>query len=280
MLEEIRTIPYVPWHWGKNQKGMQAFEEQDTLVELDDVRWNVGDQELEWISQFMTNEKAWLSARDSAVEHAEAFMKAGYHKQIVNRLLEPFMWIDVVMTATDWQNFIWLRDHKDAEPHLQDWARLVIEALDSCSIQELSPGEWHLPYVTAEDLYQIDHEFNDGEHTVVEIARCVSAARCARVSYKLFDGSAPSIKGDLDLYRKLIGNARIHASPMEHQATPDQMVIASINLFEDSNETLTPDETLDTQKVYKYRNLHGNLTGWIQHRKLIPGERWTEALAA
>jgi hypothetical protein len=82
----------------------------------------------------------------------------------------------------------------------------------------------------------------------------------------------------LQLYEKLVGNDRIHASPMEHQATPDKIITASIDLFEDSNETLTPSETLDAQRVYAQKQLHGNLTGWIQHRKLIPGERWTEGI--
>lgn len=269
MLEEIRTIPFTPWHWGKNQKGMQAFEEQNTPVELDDVLFNAKDQELEWVSQTMSNQDAWLSARDSAVEHAEAFMKAGYHKQIVNRLLEPFMWIDVVMTATDWHNFAWLRQHEDAEPHLQDWARLLSEAIYSCDIQELSDGDWHLPYITYEDRTAVQ-SIAAVYAEQISILRKISAARCARVSYKLFDGSNPSIEEDLDLYQKLVGNSRIHASPMEHQATPDERKILYYSKIHADMGCL---------ETWKRPELHGNLTGWIQHRKLIPGERWTGDLA-
>lgn len=264
-IQEIRDTPFIPWHWGKNQSGMQAFEDNDTLLRLhqDNILSHLALQNLDvdetgWCD--IDPRDGWSEAAHRAAEIAQAFADAGYHKQVFNRLLEPFSWIDVLVTATEWDNFLWLRDHEDAEPHIADLARLVKQAIDSCNIQELSPGEWHLPYITAEDLETIDREFNDGRTTVIEIARCVSAARCARVSYKLFDGSAPSIKGDLDLYQKLVGNARIHASPMEHQATPDILVGEHV-------------------PEWNQPELHGNLTGYIQFRKMIPGERWTAGMS-
>lgn len=255
-IEEVRSTPFIPWHWGKNQSGMQASEECNNLLSLDEYPHWYGQSEAP-----CNRETAWKVAAETAADIAENFATAGYHKQVFNRLLEPFSWIDVLATSTDWDNFLWLREHEDAEPHIADLARLVKQAIDSCNIQELSPCEWHLPYITKEDLYKIDHEFNDGEHTVVDLAKPVSAARCARISYAPFGSKEPDILSDIHLYQKLIGNARIHASPMEHQATPDWY-------------------DPDYPNCYKWDNpeLHGNLNGYIQFRKTIPGERWTKGL--
>jgi hypothetical protein len=247
MIEEIRTIPFIPWHWGKNQKGMQADEECDNPVLLDptdpeDTAWQ--------------REHGWMSAANAAANHAKAYMEAGYHKQVVNRLLEAFMWIDVIITSTDWANFEWLRDHADAEPHLHDWAKLCMDAIRSCVVTELSPDEWHLPYITGEDREAAYMEFGESSPGVEqgwEWLRKISAARCARISYKPFDGD-PSYTRELERYAGLVSSDHIHASPMEHQAVPD-----------------TGFKRGTTQK-FDNPELHGNLDGWIQYRKLIPGE--------
>jgi len=282
MIQEIRDTPFIPWHWGKNQKGMQADE---TCSELVNVRtfWQRedGTHSRHYGTNIdHTNSAAWLAASEYAVEVAHAFTNAGYHKQITNRLLEPFMWIDTLVSSTEWENFLWLRDHKDAEPHLQDLARLVEVALRTAEIRDLMPGEWHLPYITDPDWAEANtrdtRQFTteDSPLGVISFLRQLSAARCARISYTPFDGDA-SYERELARYDSLVSSDRIHASPLEHQATPDTMVTASIDLFEDDNEELTPDETLDEQRVYRQKQLHGNFKGWIQARKLVPGENHT-----
>src|SRR6056297_1610118 len=143
MLNEVRNMPYVPWHWGKNQKGMQASEECNAKV-FTSYPFDL----------FLSRENAWLRAAAFAADTAEAFMNAGYHKQNPNRLLEPFSWIDTLITSTEWDNFFWLRQHEHAEPHLQDLTNLVVKAIDNADVQNLEPTEWHLPYITTEDRKQ------------------------------------------------------------------------------------------------------------------------------
>lgn len=232
MLEEIRSKPFVPWHWGKNQKGMQASEECKEPV------------------MGYSPEAVWLYARDNAVDLAEEYMKAGYHKQIVNRLIEPFSWIDTLITSNQWNNFLWLRDHKDAEPHLQDLARLVKKALFRANVRDLKLGEWHLPYINIHDKDHANSICGITGDDVDEYLCKISAARCARISYKPFDGDS-SYKAERARYDMLVSSDRVHASPTEHQATPDVFV---------------------AKDQWKYPDLHGNLPGWIQSRKLIPGE--------
>lgn len=266
MLEEVRNTPYIPWYFGANQKGMQAGAEHNELVLFDHflpgplsksspqgfVKENVG----------RTREGAWLHARDEALRVAEAMMEAGYHKQIVNRLLEPFSWIDTLVTTTSFSNFLWLREHKDAEPHLQDLAHMVAEAIQAAGLEILEPDEWHLPYVDAGEYYEVrsflDERSNVGppDHDMVKGAlKKISAARCARISYTPFDGgSALDHKRELERYNTLVTSERVHASPLEHQATPDDW-------WEDASGL-----------HWEQPHLHGNLPGWCQFRKTIPGE--------
>lgn len=265
MLDEVRNIPFVPWHWGKNQKGMQAGEECSELVELHG--WTDYDGEGSYIEgSWVSREEAWKRAAFMAVYHAEAFAEAGYHKQIANRLLEPFSWIDTLITATDWANFLHLRDHKDAEPHLQDLARLVKQAIDNTEIQERKPGEWHLPYITQADLYAIPQHLKQS-FVDTEFARRISAARCARISYAPFDGD-PSYKRELERYDQLVKSDRVHASPLEHQATPDTITYARNYRMDGEFRA----EVISEGLAWSNTQLHGNLTGWIQYRKTVPGE--------
>ena len=216
--------------------------------------------------QYFSREDIWLEARDHAVEVASAYMEAGYHKQIPNRLLEPFSWIDTLVTSTEWDNFLWLRDHHDAEPHLQDLARLVKLAIDNAKVWDLEPGQWHFPYINIHDL---DHANSicgiRGDDVDVYLCK-ISAARCARISYKPFDGDA-SYERELERYNSLVTADRVHASPLEHQATPDEIYTGNERCI---NECL-PDD-------WHCPNMHGNLTGYIQYRKTIPNEAKMEGI--
>lgn len=272
MLNEVSNTPFVPWHWGKNQKGMQANEECNELVSMQAflqsrlVHNKPSTIEVEWVEH--SRESAWLHAKTSAYKVAKAMMEAGYHKQIPNRLLEPFSWIDTLITSTEWDNFLWLRDHRDAEPHLQDLARLVQTALESADIQDLEPGKWHLPYIKPEeDTFYVRKWLSEnggsGNHHETRLKRTnevflkLSAARCARISYKPFDGNA-SIERELERYDSLVTADRVHASPLEHQATPDKWIqVPSPNVI---------------ASYWDRASLHGNLNGYIQYRKTVANE--------
>ena len=220
-IEAIIADPAIPIHWGKNQKGMQAEFECNEAVKLAGLDFS--------------NRDAWLYAMERAIEIAEAFDKAGYHKQIVNRLLEPFSHINVLCSSTTYSNFLALRDHKDAMPEIQQLAVGIKEYLNNTTPYKLKPTEWHLPYV----------DTTDGEFVKQ------SVARSARVSYLTFDMKPSTLEDDLALYDKLVSSKPLHASPAEHPATPDHKL--------QDGSWLNPSK-------------HGNLTGYIQYRKLLVGE--------
>lgn len=266
MLNEVRNTPYVPWHWGQNQSGMQAEEECNTTVSVLQQQYDST-----FSKELISRSEAWLEAADTATNIAEAFMNAGYHKQNPNRLLEPFAYIDTLITATEWENFLWLRDHHAAEPHLQDLAQMVGLALNECKLIQLKPGEWHTPYITDEDrehaLTLFDHINSVDE---IQWLNAISAARCARISYKPFDGDA-SYEKEISRYQQLIESDRVHASPVEHQATPDNQV-GEISYGEYEGYSGK------TEFIWANSHLHGNLYGWIQNRKLIPGEAYDSSI--
>lgn len=234
LIQDVIDDPAVPIFWGKNQKGMQADEECNESVLL---RYE-GTSFLNY-----TREQAWLEARNRAIEIARAYDGAGYHKQIVNRLLEPFSHINVVVTATEWTNFFGLRRHKDAEPHINLLADRMWEAMQSSKPRVLLPGEWHLPYVDRAELQRYGFD----------AAIKMSVARCASVSYKTVDGLDMTPERAVSLYDRLLSAQPLHASPAEHQGTPD-------------------DKFYPPRVGWKNPNQHGNFKGWIQYRKTLPGE--------
>jgi thymidylate synthase ThyX len=189
MIQRVLDDPAMPVHWGKNQKGMQAEEE------------------LPPVSQFAAKQE-WLIARDQAVRHARFMVRLGVHKQIVNRLLESFAWITVIITATEWNNFFKQRCHPDAQPEIQKIACLIRDAIELDGAPTLiNYDDWHLPLIRDEDRAQ----FNG-----LELCR-LATARCARVSYTTHDGLRDPAK-DFELYAKLVNSG--HWSPFEHIATP------------------------------------------------------------
>lgn len=203
LLEEVRTNAAKPVHWGKNQPGMQAHEECDALI-ADPMT-----------GQLLTREEAWDRAASQSADWAEAFADAGYHKQIVNRHLEPYSRISVVATATDWENWYELRDHEDAQPDIRDLAHTMIVAYEASKprvVQYKSNGtdarNWHLPYISLEERIKVP---------VCDLL-AMSAARCARVSYLTHDKQNPSRESDISLYERLVESKPLHASPTEHQA--------------------------------------------------------------
>lgn len=254
-IEAIIEDTAMPIHWGKNQKGMQADEENDALIYGDFCELDMIDNTLEGI----TAEAAWLKARDRAIEIAEGFVRAGYHKQVVNRLLEPFSHIHVVMTTSALDNFFGLRRHPDAQPEIKALADVMYEAVQGSTPTFLNPGEWHLPYITERERSYLaspeNVQYADVPMTQDDLIKA-SVARCARVSYKTHDGKDPTMSADLALYDRLVGSTPLHASPAEHQATPDELIWNSAEL---------PD--------WKNPHLHGNLQGgWVQFRKTLPNE--------
>jgi thymidylate synthase ThyX len=236
IIEQVAHDPWGPIVWGLNEPGMQANNVADISVGMQSL-WS------------------WRNIAKRAANSATVLLNLGLHKQIVNRVLEPFTYIDVVVTATDYANWFALRLDEDAQPEIQQLAQAMKSAMDDSTPVLLNPGEWHLPYITVSDYAEAQNHVSyviskDRPETLLDLLKKISAARCARTSYKAFDGKVASIDDDLSLFDKLMSGNLKHASPTEHQATPDYY-------HEDE---------------YQAKILWGNFCGWIQFRKTIPNE--------
>jgi len=184
MIQAVLDDPVMPVWWGKNQAGMQAREE------------------LEGEALILAGER-WLQARDEAIEWVGCLADIGLHKQIANRLLEPWMWITVIVSATDWANFFHLRCHPDAQPEIQKIAYMMRDLYYSHEPEEATV---HLPYIYPEDC--------EPPRTLYDLKK-ISVGRCARVSYLTHDGKRDP-QADIDLCNRLILSG--HWSPFEHVA--------------------------------------------------------------
>lgn len=193
ILKRVEEDPVLPVWWGRNQAGMQAHEEL------------VGE------SLALAKER-WLAARDSALQHARELAATGLHKQLVNRILEPWMWITVIVTATDWENFFAQRCHPDAQPELRHVADMMHRAYYFApEPRKLRDGEWHLPYLPDRD--EVDPKFHCA----------VSVGRCARVSYLTHDGKRDPL-ADVARHDRLKAQIPGHWSPFEHVARAESDV--------------------------------------------------------
>lgn len=215
----VRQDPALPVYWGANQAGMQA------------------EAELKGVKLFLVK-LLWLKAMYMMLFVNWVFEKLGLHKQIANRILEPWFNITVVVTATEWANFYHLRYHPKAQPEIKELAEAMLEAQNLSIPRMLRSGEWHLPFIEESDLKELG----------LTLAKKVSVARCARVSYLNHEGKRSTLAEDEKLFVRLVGEEPKHSSPAEHQATP----------------------------LENPREQSGNLIGWLQYRKLIPNENLPE----
>lgn len=218
-MAAIRTDMAKPIAFLANQKGMQGGEALSAWRQK---------------ACFAT----WRAAGLVALGFAKVLAWLGAHKQYVNRLVEPFAHITVVLTGTDeaFANWFALRAHPDAQPEIQALAYRMRELYLRSEPVKVPSGFWHLPFVDVPvgDPKKIDW--------VPLIKR--SVACCARTSYNNHDGTAPDLVKDSKLHDDLVGSQPMHASPSEHQAMACRQM--------------------------RYRS--GNLHGWMQYRKTLQGE--------
>lgn len=224
LMRQIRKCPAMPVWWGKNQSGMQAREEL-TGWRLALVR------------------RLWLSARWGALLVAWLLGLLGFHKQIANRILEPWMFITVIVTATEFENWFKLRCHPDAQPEIGWVAKEMKRQYDENIPRVLQAGEWHLPLVDFDDEIVVTNE---------DLCR-VSAGRCARVSYLTHDGKR-DMNEDVKLADKLMTSG--HWSPFEH-------VAQALSIWW-GDEDLARAAGMTTDMKWS-----GNLRGWLQYRETV-----------
>jgi len=240
MLEKVMTSPFMPIAWQKDHKGMQGNDYIEDIDELKGIQIE------------------WLKARDAAVAQAKILNKdCNVTKQVVNRLLEPFMYHTVIATATDWENFFALRAHEAAEIHIQSLAFKMLSEYNASEPRLLKDWEWHIPFGENMKDMKIHNLLREGEfkeyveldkgipqseyaQAFQKVKMKIATARCARVSYENYEGGDDYEK-DVILHDRL--SKMGHWSPFEHCAQADP-----------------------------HGGRSGNFEGFVQYRKKFAGE--------
>jgi thymidylate synthase ThyX len=224
-IARVRENPFVPEAFGANQRGMQAGEAVDPAMQA-------------------MSRAAWMEACRRAISGAETLVEAGVHKQWANRLLEPFTWHTVIVTATEWDNFFALRCNEMAQPEIRRAAEMMRFAMKRSVPEPLAIVDYHQPLIGAEDY---------AEGMPDEYYPMVSIARCARVSYLTHEGKR-DVAADLALYDRLLSSG--HMSPFEH--------VAFVG------------DDINAELASEYRGASGFVGNfrwpWVQFRKTLPGE--------
>lgn len=295
MLKMVEEDPFIPIAWQKDHKGMQGTE---YFTKLEEEKVNL--------------EGKWLRARTEAVECSKRLAEdqkytersgdtndwvvncGGVTKQLCNRLLEPFMWHTAIISTTEFENFFALRCpqyhtangvHKSikdalnlngvlnkenyteatnepelvdawracnkgqAEIHMMALAEAMWDTRNESTPKELKAGEWHIPFGDnlsndrVGDFIEGDippHRSTLTKRIMEETKVKIATARCARVSYLNFEGK-DDYEADIKLHDQLLTSG--HMSPFEHCA-----------------------------KAMPFNMVSGNFRGFIQYRKMIPGE--------
>lgn len=252
MLGYIENNMAVPVYLGRNKSGMQAVEEiEDKEPAL----------------------RFWKNSFTGVKSTVNLLTKLGLHKQIANRLTEPYQMMKVVVTATEWDNFFNLRIDKDAQPELVMLADKMFNAMQDSSPKTLKAGQWHLPYVDSIEYVESDGGYGEYENNqwyhiegngiTLDDAIKISVASCAAVSYRTENMTLAKADKIFDM---LINAENLHSSPFEHVAMPmrfpEMKDIAMKKFVSGWDEGVT--------HMRRDGNMcSGNFTGWIQCRHLL-----------
>jgi hypothetical protein len=231
-----------PLIWGQNVAGMQSKGALEG--------WRLS------LAKF-----TWRCASNTAFAMSKVLAKLGLHKQWANRITEPFSTIKIICTATEWNNFFWLRlDEAAVQPEMFRLATEMKQAYDMSLPVQLQSGQWHTPYVDNKILegQQVFFDTNGKEITLEETLR-ISASCCAQVSYRNLDESLEKANAIFD---KLFSGPKPHMSPTEHQGRVMQHEKFHLDSGLQFDRGVT---ALDKDGNY----LSANLKGFCQFRHLL-----------
>ena len=240
--ERVATLPAKPSVFPSKQRGMQG----GPVVTPEITRAAQG---------------VWVRAAQDAVRSAKTLDDLGVHKSVTNRLLEPFLFQTVIVSATDWDGFWEQRCSELAQPEIKAAADLMYQAYTASTPDPLGADDWHTPLIDDQDLSAIGalaarmYGMSVDQSDVERLTRHVSAARCARVSY-LTHAGVRDVEDDLTLYNRLVHASPPHYSPLEHVATP-----CPTKIDYDPNPARGENVVLPVAHGHQ-----GNFTGWDQLR--------------
>lgn len=232
-LADIDKNLYMPFDVRVNMPGMQGLSRLD-------------EDSLYWFQSYHQN--LW----DETKRVTEIMSDLKPHKQHINRYLEPFQYIRVILTScrSGIEHLIMQRLHPMADPEFYLLAQKISEELENSIPILLKEGQYHLPFILPQDRIVL------GAGDLIK----VSVARCARVSYHNHTTDTVDYEKDFDLYKRLRTENPPHMSPFEHVAICTNK--KAQRYFDVNGDWIT-------------KNVFYNFDGWKSIRFLIEQENFT-----
>lgn len=290
MLASVENDPFIPIAFQKDHKGMQGteyFTEQHEIA---------------------SRTAGWLSARTKALEQAKWLSNLGVTKQLCNRLLEPFMWHTVIITATEWENFFALRcpkydfnsdiyrSRKDvlkhypspgleddtmywlsmnkgqAEIHMMELAEQMWDAYNESTPKELKAGEWHIPFgdgIDARFYLNLDENKNMSESEWKAIDKFKIKIATARCARVSY-----TVVGEEDKPANYEADIKLHDRLAESgHWSPFEHSAQAMNKEEYKNNKIIRGDSTDW--IDESYGWSGNFKGFTQYRKTFNNENIT-----
>lgn len=208
IIKKLEDDPFVFPTWYYNESGMTANESMDEADSTYMTKW--------W--------KRRLYELLDGIDDIQLPSGKRPSKQQINRALEAWMWTKLVITFTlgggiGFNNFMALRDHKDAQPEFRTVAHMMHEQYHESERNLVRSSDVHFPYVDNETAEEVKRYLKGTEFRIVQekdfllALGLVSAARCGRVTY-MKQGAVYSI--DEEITRGQSFSINGHFSPLRH----------------------------------------------------------------
>lgn len=228
-IADVMNEPYIPI-FTENRKGMTGQIVDLKSQKKAEVFWLAARDNAvaSVLSMLLGREVLVEDARENWSSLAEEYYTEVYnaeekpedalnlHKQNVNRILEPYMWHEAVITSTEWENFIELRDEDEADPAIHALGLLTRVALEN---SEPAINAIHAPFarhlVPPLEVYDNEVETLGLLKASIE-AMDYSSGASAQVSYRPVVGSEGVGANPANLAKRLL--TMKHMSPFEHSA--------------------------------------------------------------
>lgn len=244
ILPEFNTHRVFSRNFQSNRaKPISKVIAEDLTYNPSDYGWRIASKGMS-PSEIITDENkifslnsSWLNSKEKAIESAKYLEQENIAKEIVNRVLEPYMEVTGIVTSTEWNNFFTLRSDKGAQSEIRVLSDMMKDTYNS--VIPIA-RDYHLPYTNENVEIDINNRIKQ------------SVARCARVSYFSFDKKESELEKDIELYERL--KTSKHLSPFEHIVLNEQIA----------------NSILPRSQIVSYEDNNGNFSdGVIQFRKLI-----------
>lgn len=285
MIKVVEEDPFIPIAFQKQHKGMQGTE------------YITDEKELKSCVEL------WLDGRDSTLSVVDDFIEKGVSKQVINRLIEPWMWVTQLVTGSrksfehlfkqrcpiynvenlkfiskkdaiflfpslkDLTDLEWLqRNSGQAEIHFMDLAEKMYDALNESKPEELKDGDWHIPF--QEEIWK------GKQAEKLEDFIKMSCAMTARISYTtISDNEILTLEKAKNIYDKCVKSG--HFSVVSHCAkcmTYEEYenwykgFMKTTYYFDENGRQ---HRVMDSGDFHKAKGYNKNLRGFISLRQYV-----------